>query len=383
MFDFKLSYKNPLAARIAESASLLESFATELIQKKQPRLMQVGKKLFRTMYPIFDLVDGISELLKQKGMQGEGSPEEKAAQLLISLIEDVHQFTSEYRNERLNTNDKLPTIYEEPIDRADVIDVVEESVKVMDLFKDVIKNPDLAEILRIAVPENFECESTDELERLKEFISSYQKTIKNRVNEDIPEYMFQLMGEYWDVRFGGKIYHIKDLKGMRYIHILLQKPSKPIRADVLAPAVEKAEAAEGLIDNTDIPDEGEPSVHDVNVVRETGARGEYKMYKSALADSKVELKTLKKNSRNYAVKAQKVKNLEKFISKTFDRSGNERQTFDTGEKSRQAVRKAIKRDLKRISNSSPKLGKHFQDHLKTGFECIYNPPPKSLPDWHL
>ena len=376
MFDSKPSYKNPLAARIAESASLLESFATELIQKKQPRLTQVGKKLFRAMFPILDLVDGISELLKQKGMQGDGSPEEKAAQLLISLIEDVHQFTSEYSNEKLNTNDKLPTIYEEPIDRADVVNAVERSSNVTDLFKDIIENdPALAGIFKIIIPDNFECQSSNALEKLKEFLKDYQTGIKNRVNKDIPEYMFQLKGDRWEIRFEGEIFHLKKIVGLKHIHSLLMNPSKPIRSDHLQ---------YGKIPNKKMvsQEDTDKKKKEAEVLIQFRPQFSYTDYSNAIRSLETELDQLELGSKEYLSKEDEIEHVKKERSRNFNWRGKER-PHDSGEKARQAVSKSIANAKEKINKDIPELVIHLTNYLHPGYECIYDPPPSELKSWHL
>ncbi len=375
MFESKSSYSNPLANRIADSAHLLESFATDMIQKNQPRLVKIGKVLLRTIFPMTNFVEGMRDLLRHKGIHTDGSPEEQASHLLLSLIEDVHQFTMEYHTEQINTNVKLPALYEAPIDRVDLINAVEQSVKVIDLLEDIITDPDLAEIFKIVVPQNFECESTEELTRLKEFISSFQTNIKKKVNQDIPEYLFQLMGEYWDIRFGDDIIRLKDSKGLKYIHSLLNNPYQPIRSDSLtAPHVNV---------NTASRDDAASQVMEKEAAKVRYAPDEvYVEMTNNIKELEEILLELTPGSDEYFLAEEHIKAERKKRSNYFNRAGQER-PHDDGEKARQAVYTAITTAKKRINKNLPSLFAHLQRYLNTGFECIYDPPPSELKSWQF
>jgi len=295
--------------------------------------------------------------------------------LLLSLIEDVHQFSTEYHSEQLNTNDKLPTLYEEPIDRVDLINAVEQSVKVTDLLNDVIKDPDLAEIFKIVVPEDFECESTEELERLKAFISSFQTNIKKRVNEDIPEFMFQLMGEYWEIRFGDNIIRLKDSKGLKYINSLLKNPHQPIRADSLtAPHVAASKVRDGNFSN-EVSEKASPAY--TYTPDKT-----YTEMTNKILEIEYILQELIPGGDKYLLAEKHLKVKRKERSRYFNRSGQER-PHDLGEQARQSVSTAISNAKKKINKGLPELNIHLTNFLHTGFECVYEPPPDNLKSWHF
>jgi hypothetical protein len=55
----------------------------------------------------------------------------------------------------------------------------------------------------------------------------------------------------------------------------------------------------------------------------------------------------------------------------------------TSERARTAVRKAIVGALARIEKADPRMARHLQDHLHTGYVCRYDLDPESRIEWML
>ena len=368
------SHNNPLAARIAESAALLESFATSVILFKPPHFIRLGGNVLRAVFPLMNFADEMDDLLRSKGIDNLHGPEEIVSQLFISLIDDVNEFATQYHDQLDNTDQSRPTTSQEPITRSELIGAVDQSVKVTDLLVEMVEDPDLLEIFKIVVPEDYACKSTDEQEKLKEFISAYKANIKNRVNEDIPEYIFQLLGEFWEIRFGGKIIHLKDSKGLQHINTLLKNPHKPIRADSLtAPQISDNKRPSNQFDQI-----SETSSHGYS---ENSSKTYTEMTHKILELENI-LEELVPGSDDYYLAEEHLKAKRKERSRFFNRSGQERPQ-DSGEKARQSVLNAIKTAKGKIKKDLPDLFMHIERYLDTGFECIYDPPESELKNWQF
>ena len=192
--------------------------------------------------------------------------------------------------------------------------------------------------------------------------------------------LFRLNGDFWEIKYDGETTHLKDSKGLGYIHRLIVNCSHPIRADVLVATENSLEITDGLI----LPDlEHKQRDRDYSEVHESGPRAEYDVYRGALSDLEDKLESYPIDGDDYSETDQKIKDLKKVISKTFNFRGEVRPSADNGDKARQAVTKAIKRDIRRILDTLPSLGNHLKQNLTTGFESHYDPPPDQLPDWQL
>lgn len=210
--------------------------------------------------------------------------------------------------------------------------------------------------------------------------------ITDSIENDPHDYIFRLNGDFWQIKYGSEFSNIRDSKGLRYIYQLVAKTSRSIRADVLASADGRSSIAEGLV----IPEDEYPVYHEDNSINDYSNRvsektpsASYKVWKGALSELEAKLDTYLIDSDDYSETEQRIRDLKKEISKTFNIRGEVRQQSDNGDKARQAVTQAIKRDIKKMSKALPTLSDHFSEHLNTGFECVYDPPPDQLPDWQL
>ena len=369
---FEPEYKNPLASRIAESASSLNSY---LVSKHSDNPLDSVMTINQAVIVLSLPDDQVDDLLKIKGIAEEGSPDEKAALVLKTLLSDTEKLISEYRMENSTSTDEHIYKYEHPIDKIDVVNSSRHTVKVAELLKSQIRDPNLAGIFKIIVPPDFVCSSTDEFGRLHEFINSYQSNIQTQVNQDIPEYLFKLTGDFWTIRYEGEIIRLKDSKGLRYILTLLKNPNKDIRSDQLVAIglnvlmMQSQDAYSSLGENQQHSNRTLPDVH-------------ISVYQDALAKLKSELENLSPSNRGYLEKIQQISALDKMIRSRFDKFGR-RRPEDYGEKARQAVSKVIASAKKKIKKEMPEFHGHLKRYLTTGFKCVYDPPPSELKSWQF
>ena len=208
------------------------------------------------------------------------------------------------------------------------------------------------------------------------------------------ESLFQLNGDFWEIKYAGETAHINNSKGLQYIQMLIAKATEPIRADVLVTAKDKPEVADGLIipedeyksikQGRDSEESYETRTQDyANEVRDSKPQADYQVYRGALSSLEAELDSYPIDSDEYFDTETRIKDLKKVISKTFNVRGEERPSFDDGDKARQAVFKAVDRAKDKILDYMPELHAHLDKYLVTGYKCIYDPPPSELPEWQL
>jgi len=369
---FESAYENPLVSRIAESASILESYTANM-HSESP--LDSASIISRATIILALPDDQVDDLLEIKGLAVEGSPDGKAALLFKDILNDTQKLISEYREENSKSGKDSTPKYEEPIDKIDVVNSAKQSIKVADQLAGLIKDPNLLEIFKIIAPDDFVCRSTDEYGRLQEFINSYQTDIPTQVNQEIPEYIFKLMGEYWEIRFGDDIIRLKDSKGLKYINSLLKNPYQPIRSDSLtAPHVNVTSSTREDTSNQ-VKEKEAPRVRYAPDTVYVNMTNKIKELEELLLQ-------LIPGSNEYFLAEKHIKMERKKRSRDFNRAGQER-PHDSGEKARQAVFTAITTAKKRVNKSLPDLFAHLQRYLNTGFECIYDPPPSELKSWHL
>ena len=367
MFESKSTYINPLVAEIDESMALLNLLVSDNPHSSHPeQVVAIGA--IAAVFPIVATEEQMDVLLKDKGIPVDGSPMEKVAVLSKNIFMNTDSLLDSVNQSTQSTDD-------ESINRADVLSAVGKMTKVADLVKTFIKDPNLVEIFKIIAPDEFVCKSTDEYGKLLEYFHSLQEDIETRVNNSIPEYIFQLMGEYWEIRFGAEIIRLKDSKGLKYIHSLLNNPYQPIRSDSLtAPHVNVTNASREVTSS---------QVMDKETARVRYAPDDvYVDMTNKIKELEEILLELTPGSDEYYLAEEHIIKERKKRSKYFNRAGQER-PHDDGEKARQAVYTAITTARKRINKNLPDLFAHLQRYLNTGFECIYDPPPSELKSWQL
>jgi hypothetical protein len=193
---------------------------------------------------------------------------------------------------------------------------------------------------------------------------------------------FRLEGDFWTVSFEGKVFRLKDLKGLRYIAHLLRHPRLEVRAvDIVATALggtatqptptAGADAhASGL--RTSTRDEAEE-------ILDAEAKA---AFKRRLTDLEAELNEAREwGDPGRAERAQiEIEALTQELAKATGLGGRSRSLPSPGERARVAVTKAIKVAIDKVRENSPSLAAHLGASIRTGRVCSYH-PPEDGPAW--
>jgi len=215
---------------------------------------------------------------------------------------------------------------------------------------------------------------------------SIADTVTSTMQLRSSEYVFQRIGDVWNIKFENEQTQLTNLVGLYYIHQLLISPQEYIRSDVLvSPAEHSMDKPSGLIveaEEIDQDREAPDDLYNQLATNDSEIRESKSAYKSGIDALRDELQKIDKDSPRYKLKLNELVQLRKSYSKSYNIRGEERPQ-STNEQARQSVRKAIKHVLSKLELETPALHDHLDKYMSTGIECTYNPPDNKLISWLL
>lgn len=171
-----------------------------------------------------------------------------------------------------------------------------------------------------------------------------------------PRYTFEKKGSQWEGWFDGGHFYLIDSLGAKYLDYLLHHPKESIRAFDLEIAI-RPEKAGARPKNSIQNDLDSHAIHEY--LRDLDRlRNERDKAKEDADESKIEGLD------------EQIEFIETALEK-------KRQFPDTGEQARDNVRKAIgavREKLRKGNKYGKAFGKHIEQFVDTGYECIYKQP---------
>lgn len=189
--------------------------------------------------------------------------------------------------------------------------------------------------------------------------------------------VFRRQGDYWTISWQGKLVHLKDAKGFRYISYLLANAGCEVSACEMAATVNATgsyhSASETTRTRTDLGDAG--------VMLDATA---CKRYRHRIRELREELSDAEKcNDIGRATRLRwELEQLTEQLATAVGLRGRARKAGSHRERARLMVTKAIKAALAKLNTSHATLGHHLGTCIKTGNFCIYEPGPER-PEWRL
>jgi hypothetical protein len=194
--------------------------------------------------------------------------------------------------------------------------------------------------------------------------------------EEIPEYGFYKLGDYWNIIYQGERAHLRDLKGLRQIHRLLQNTYKDISAIELMSVDNPPPSEDQSIDYDDIPMKSqfdEEPIWDGKTLTEVRERLE------ELKERKREIIEMQGDTSEVESEINKINELAK---STIGRYGKSRVFDHAGERARTNVTKTIRYATVRIKEvGMSKCAKHLDANISRGKMCSYSPQEQL--EWKL
>lgn len=171
------------------------------------------------------------------------------------------------------------------------------------------------------------------------------------------EYVFRQFGQNWTVRFrGGTAFSIGPLKGMTYLHTLLQRPGEDLTAFALIDVAEGREvASRPLATSLGVDDDAIRSVKqtydEIKAERDEAAE----FYDDAtVARCEAEMEKI-----------------DAWLKSEVGLGGKARRENPEQKKARMAVTNAISRSIKTITKANKRCGEYLKDQIRTGFFLRY------------
>ena len=190
-------------------------------------------------------------------------------------------------------------------------------------------------------------------------------------------------GEYWTVGYGDARFSLKDVKGLSYIHRLLQHPGEEFHAlDLLdrpgpGAAVRADEAS--LLRETGV---GIGGLGDAGEMLDSRAKQEYKRRLLDLREKLSDLRERGDSDRAAEVESE-IDILTREIARAVGLGGRDRRAGSAAERARLNVTRAIKAALQKISEHNHELGELLDRTIKTGSFCSYVADPRLSISWQL
>jgi nucleoside-triphosphatase THEP1 len=188
--------------------------------------------------------------------------------------------------------------------------------------------------------------------------------------------LFRREGEFWTISYGGTLLRMRDIKGLRYIAMLLASPGKEIHVLELANAGTKSQNAGH---DSDLPARVPGGV---GPALDNRAKTAYRLRLEELATELQEARDWSDPERAARLELE-IDALTGELASAVGLGGRDRETASPAERARVSVTKAIQTALKSIGRDSPALAEHFTASIQTGRFCSYAPRGAASPRWVL
>jgi hypothetical protein len=189
-------------------------------------------------------------------------------------------------------------------------------------------------------------------------------------------YVFRLEGRVWTVSFEGRTVRVNDMKGLRYLARLLERPGQEV------PALRLVEEVDGPTSADALPKIAAKQLAQLGLRPATLGGGHVTADSQALAEYKRALQDYRKdladaeelNDPERAAQARKaVEQLEHELARAYGLHGRSRSLGSSPERARKAVSIAIARGVAAIASDHPALGLHLSNSVKRGNYFSYQP----------
>jgi tetratricopeptide (TPR) repeat protein len=204
--------------------------------------------------------------------------------------------------------------------------------------------------------------------------------------------LFRKEGEYWTVGFSGKVFRLKDTRGVGYLAHLLRYAGAEFHVlDLVGGIASRREKDETSQAPGDLPLREEElekagihvaSLGDSGEMLDEQAKVAYRRQLSELHEELEEAKEQGNIERAEQVERE-IDALTRELSRAVGLGGRDRRAASASERARQTVTKTIKAVLERIVQGDATLGDIVSRCVKTGTFCSYQPDPDFPIAWEF
>ncbi len=185
-------------------------------------------------------------------------------------------------------------------------------------------------------------------------------------------------GDVWSFEYGGRTTRIKDAKGMRHIATLLRAPGAEIHALELVGG-EGTTASAAVAADAGLSSGGSGGsgpLLDAQAKRE---------YRERVTELEAELEEAREfnDPERVARAREELDFIATELTGAVGLGGRDRETGSNAERARVNATRAIRTQVKRISELNPELGHELDATLRTGTFCVYEPDPRRPVTWRV
>jgi tetratricopeptide (TPR) repeat protein len=192
--------------------------------------------------------------------------------------------------------------------------------------------------------------------------------------------VFRHEGEFWTIAYGGQMFRLRDVKGLRYIASLLARPGGEVHVlELVSAATGRPADARALGAEDDVvaswPSDRDPLLDDQ-------AKKDYGRRLEELEEELEQARDWRDNERAARVEDE-LDLLTRELARAVGLRGRDRTFSSSDERARISVTKAIRTAIRLIDKHCPALGAHFEASIQTGRYCSYATPGAPPPSWSL
>jgi len=199
--------------------------------------------------------------------------------------------------------------------------------------------------------------------------------------------IFVREGDFWTISHRGKVFRLKNIKGVGYLAHLLSHPGVEFHALDLTAALGLGETGTGTSERQrlGITDKqlaeaglrvGSPT--DAGEMLDAEAKKAYKLRVIELRDQLEDAKELGNTERQAKIQDE-IDAVARELSRAVGLGGRDRRAASTAERARVSVTQAIKAAIERIAKNDPELGRMLARTIRTGNFCSYVPDSHRQP----
>jgi pimeloyl-ACP methyl ester carboxylesterase len=199
--------------------------------------------------------------------------------------------------------------------------------------------------------------------------------------------IFRREGEFWTIACCGKVFRLKDVRGLAYIAHLLGHPREEFHVLSLASKNNSKQAGAELAESAT---EKQVTQSDLSIGRmgdagemlDTQAKAAYKRRTAELREQLEEAREL--NQLELIDQLQdEIEALGRELSRAIGLGGRDRRAASATERARINITRAIKVALDRIAEHNPALAALLASSIRTGMFCRYTPDSRLPSSWQL
>jgi tetratricopeptide (TPR) repeat protein len=188
--------------------------------------------------------------------------------------------------------------------------------------------------------------------------------------------VFRREGDYWSLEFQAQTIRVRDLKGLRYLALLLAHPGREFHVLDLVAADSGAAAAplgqHGGVSRRALGDAGE--------ALDAQAKEAYRRRLVEIEDDIEQARALGDGERSAQAEVER-DFIVRELASAVGLGGRDRRAASASERARVAVTRATRHAIARLSERHPELGAHLDRAIRTGTYCAYLPDRRGPARW--